>query len=50
MKFDAPPLGLIGRSKRYAMLVDDGVVKVLHVDENPTVCDTSAGESMLEAI
>ena len=27
MRFDAPPAGLIGRSKRYAMIVEDGEVK-----------------------
>ena len=30
MDFSAPPAGLINRSARYAMLVEDGVVKVLH--------------------
>lgn len=47
MDFTAPPAGLIGRSKRYAMLVEDGVVKALHVEESPGVCETSAGESLL---
>lgn len=50
MRFDAPPAGLIGRSKRYAMYVEDGIVKVFQVDENPGTCDLSAGETMLEAI
>lgn len=50
MDFDAPPAGLIGRSKRYAMLVDDGAVKVLHVEESPGTCEVSAGESLLAAI
>ncbi|WP_179380864.1 peroxiredoxin [Jannaschia marina] len=47
MDFTAPPAGLIGRSKRYAMLVEDGTVKALHVEESPGVCETSAGESLL---
>ena len=47
MDFDAPPAGLIGRSKRYAMFVDDGTVKVLHVEDNPGTCEVSAGESLL---
>ena len=47
MDFSAPPAGLVGRSKRYAMLVEDGVVKALHVEESPGVCETSAGESLL---
>ena len=50
MDFTAPPAGLIGRSKRYAMLVEDGVVKTLHVEESPGVCETSAGESLLAAL
>lgn len=47
MDFDAPPAGLIGRSKRYAMVVDDGTVKVLHVEDSPGTCEVSAGESLL---
>lgn len=47
MNFDAPPAGLLGRSKRYAMLVENGTVKALHVEETPGVCETSAGESLL---
>lgn len=50
MDFTAPPVGLINRSKRYAMYVDDGVVKVLQAEENPGVCDVSGGEAMLAAI
>ena len=50
MDFDAPPAGLIGRSKRYAMFVEDGTVTVLQVEESPGVCDVSGGEAMVEAI
>ena len=50
MDFTAPPAGLIDRSRRYAMLVEDGVVKVLHVEESPGTCEISAGESLLAAI
>ena len=48
--FNAPPAGLIDRSKRYALYAEDGVVKVLHEEENPGVCDMSGGEAMLDAI
>ena len=41
MDFAAPPAGLIGRSKRYAMVVEDGVVAALHVEESPA--SASAG-------
>ncbi|MFP7672183.1 peroxiredoxin [Marivita sp. S0852] len=47
MDFDAPPAGLIARSKRYAMLVEDGKVTKLHVEENPGVCEVSGGEALL---
>ncbi len=50
MRFDAPPAGLVARSKRYAMIVENGVVKTLHVEENPGQCETSAGESLLDAM
>ena len=47
LDFTAPPAGLMGRSKRYAMLVDDGVVQILNLEESPGVCETSAGEGLL---
>ena len=50
MDFDAPPAGLIGRSKRYAMVVEDGRVTLLHVEESPGTCEVTAGESLLAAI
>ncbi|MCQ0091127.1 peroxiredoxin [Roseovarius sp. M141] len=50
MDFTAPPAGLIDRSKRYAMLVEDGTVTLLHEEENPGLCNVSAGEALLEAM
>lgn len=50
MDFTAPPVGLIDRSQRYGAYVVDGEVKILHVEENPGMCETSAGEAMLDAI
>ena len=50
MDFDAPPAGLIARSKRYAMLVDNGVVSILNAEANPGECEISAGETLLEAM
>jgi cytochrome c peroxidase len=47
MDFDAPAVGLLARSKRYAMLVEDGVVRVLHLEANPGACEVSAGEALL---
>lgn len=50
MNFTAEPVGFYDRSKRYALYAEDGVVRVLNLDENPGVCDTTAGEAMLDAI
>ena len=50
MNFDAPPAGLIARSKRYAMMAEDGVVKVLQQEDSPGTCEVSGGEAMLDAI
>ncbi|WP_037264223.1 peroxiredoxin [Roseivivax halodurans] len=50
MDFTAPPAGLINRSKRFAMVVESGVVKTLHVEENPGLCDVSGGEAILETL
>jgi peroxiredoxin len=47
MDFDAPPAGMFGRSKRYAMVVDDGVVRTLHMETARGVCEVTAGESLL---
>ena len=47
MDFDAPPAGMIARSKRYAMLVEDGKVTLFQPEENPGVCDVSGGEALL---
>lgn len=49
MDFTVASIGLIGRSQRYALLAEDGVVKVLHV-EVEDVCDLSTGEAMLAEI
>ena len=50
MDFTAPPVGLIARSKRYAMLVEDGKISLLHEEDNPGACDVSAGEALLAAM
>ncbi|MEM1272615.1 MAG: peroxiredoxin [Pseudomonadota bacterium] len=50
MNFDAPPVGFYGRSSRYSLYAEDGVVKVLNIDENPGTCELSAGETLLDAI
>ena len=43
-------IGLGVRSKRYAMLVEDGVVKVLNVDDSPPVHDKSSAATLCKLI
>lgn len=50
MAFDGAPVGLIGRSKRYAMIVEDGVVKALNVEETPGTAEASSAENLLKAL
>lgn len=50
MAFTAAPAGLIDRSKRYAMLVEDGTITLLNQEESPGECDISAGETLLAAM
>lgn len=48
MNFDAPPVGLISRSRRYAMLVDNGRILALQIEESPGTCEISGGEALLQ--
>lgn len=50
LNFTAPPAGLFDRSKRFALYAEDGVVKVLHLEESPGTCEISGGEALLAAI
>ncbi len=50
MEFSAPSRGFVRRSKRYALVADDGVVSVLNEEANPGMCDISGGESVLDAL
>lgn len=50
VEFSAPPIGFFDRSQRYAMLVEDGTVSLMHLEENPGLCEVSAGEGLLAAM
>ena len=50
MELDASGFGMGMRSKRYAMLVDDGVVKVINVEEAPGTAEVSSAEKILAAL
>jgi peroxiredoxin len=47
MAFDGSGAGLGTRSKRYSMLVEDGVVKTVNVEDAPGKCDISGGQALL---
>ena len=49
LELDLASRGLGMRSQRYAMVVEDGVVTYLHVDE-PAKLDKSSAESVLELL
>ncbi len=50
LELDATRMGLGVRSKRYSMLVDNGVVKSLNVEPQPGQVDVSSAEAMLRAL
>ena len=50
MAFDGSGNGLGTRSKRYSMLVDDGVVKSLNIEDAPGKCDISGGDALLQQL
>ena len=50
LAFSAPAVGFANRSQRYALYAEDGVVKVFHLEANPSACDPSSGEAMLAVI
>lgn len=50
LEIDLSNFGLGLRSKRYAMLVDDGVVKVLNVEDSPPIADKSSAATLCSMI
>jgi peroxiredoxin len=50
LDLDASGFGLGTRSKRYAMVVEDGVVKTLMVEDVPTQAEKSSAAAILAAL
>ncbi len=50
LAFSAPPVGFINRTRRFAAIVDDGVVTWIQEEEERGVCNFTAGETLLEAL
>jgi peroxiredoxin len=50
LTFDGSGFGMGVRSQRYAMLVDNGVVKILNVEDNPGKAESSSAKVILEQL
>ncbi len=50
LTMDGSGFGLGTRSQRFAMLVEDGVVRSLHVEDSPGKADISGAEALLKTL
>ena len=50
LTLDGSANGLGIRSKRYAMVVEDGVVRTLNIDDSPGKADTSGAENLMKSL
>ncbi|HEX2137381.1 MAG TPA: peroxiredoxin [Microvirga sp.] len=50
LTIDRTASGLGTRSQRYAMVVEDGVVRALKVEDTPSKADVSGADSLLKAL
>lgn len=48
LDLDLSKVGLGVRSQRYAMIVDDGVVKALNIEETPSSAERSSAQELLK--
>ncbi|GJE28843.1 peroxiredoxin [Methylobacterium organophilum] len=50
LEMDGTGFGLGVRSQRYAMLVEDGVVRILNIEDTPSKAEASGAEAMLRVL
>ena len=50
LKVTVPAVGFIGRSQRYSMIIENGVITSLNEEIERTTCDISGGETILDQL
>ncbi|MGW5956253.1 redoxin family protein [Methylorubrum thiocyanatum] len=50
LEMDGSGFGLGPRSQRYAMVVEDGVVRILNVEDTPSKAEISGAEALLKVL
>ena len=50
LEMDGSGFGLGPRSQRYAMVVEDGVVRILNVEDTPSKAEVSGAEALLKVL
>jgi peroxiredoxin len=50
LTFDASAFGLGERAQRFALLIEDGILKLLELEQTPGVCHLTSGESFVNKI
>ncbi len=50
LSFSFAPRGLINRAVRFAMVVEDGKVAALNIEESRATCDMSGGEAVMDIL
>lgn len=50
LDFSVPAVGFVNRTRRFAAVIDDGVVTLLNEETERGVCNFTAGETLLDAL
>ena len=50
LDFSVPAIGLLDRCQRFALMAEDGIVKVLNLEEEGGACKLTVGEELLEKL
>jgi len=50
MTFDAPVVGMMGRSQRYSMIVEGGIVTQFNLETEKGSCEISGGDALVDSL